>query len=72
MLNEPNYITSEFISIGGHSTLLVVRHCGDIYVATWQCSCGACSRMMISSQLARAAIEAESRDYRKHCADVHP
>jgi hypothetical protein len=65
-------IATDFLTIGAHSTVVVVRRRGALFVAHWECSCGAHSAELLPGLLAPVVLDAGKRSYRAHCAKAHP
>jgi hypothetical protein len=65
-------IATDFLAISAHSTVVVVGRRGALFVASWECSCGAHSADLLPGLLAPVVLEAGKRDYRTHCTKAHP
>ncbi len=63
-------VCSDAVDINGESGFIKICRAGDLFVATWECSCGAISDPLQAATL-EDAVGAGKENYLTHSETVH-
>jgi hypothetical protein len=68
-----HYVCSESVAAERARAIITICELGNLFVASWECSCGAASEEPVAGEATTIAIAVElgRRNYQAHCAIAH-